>query len=184
MRVRDPLLTLAAALYRFGMKITAGLIAIAILMSAAPPARALCIYNGVDNAKTTMPEEFRDSKWVVRAKVLSAKDHWSDDENSWTTYNLEVLHAYKGHPPKHFQFFTYRDSGGFYMDRPWVDLPTGHDIGGEYLLFLNRIGDEWGGRAAPVKGAVFVNYSCGRSGPWTEVRPSSRRLLATLERAP
>ena len=152
-----------------------------VAMTVVSPAHGLCIYHGVDNAKTTLEQEFRDSRWVVRAKVLSAKDRWLDEGDSWTIYELEVLHDYKGKPPKRLRFFTYRDSGGFYMDRPWVDLPAGHDVGGEYLLFLDRFPAQ---HAAPraAKGAVFVNYNCGVSARWPEVRQSDRRLLAKLER--
>lgn len=95
------------------MKTAASIVAVTAVVVAAPTAQSLCIYNGVDNAKTTIPQEFRDSKWVMRAKVVSAKDHFSDEEKSWTTYEIEVKHAYKGNPPKRLRFFTYRNSGGF-----------------------------------------------------------------------
>ena len=149
---------------------------------AGSPAHGLCIYHGVDNAKTTLAQEFRDSRWVVRAKVLSARDRWLDQGDSWTTYELEVVRDYKGAPPKRLRFFTYRDSGGFYMDRPWVDLPAGHDIGGEYLLFLDPFPAQRGAPRA-AKGAVFVNYTCGVSRRWAEVRQSDRRLLVRLARS-
>jgi hypothetical protein len=164
------------------MKAAARMIAVALSL-AAPAARAFCIYNDVFSAKTSIPQEFRDSKWVVRAIVLSAKDKWSDEEDSWAVYVIKVTHAYKGKPPKYLRFFTYRDSGGFYMDRPWMNLPDGHDIGGTYLLFLNPIGVRKGD-PTEAKGAVFVNYSCGVSGPWEAVRPSARRMLENLERNP
>jgi hypothetical protein len=157
------------------------LIAVTAIAAAASGAHALCIYDGVDNAKTTIPQEFRDSQWVVRAKVLSATDHWSDVDDSWTTYELKVEHAYKGSPPQRLRFFTFRDSGGFYMDRPWLKLPQGHDIGGEYLLFLIPF-PVAKGEPAQTKGAVFVNYSCGLSGPWNEESPSARGMLDNLER--
>ncbi len=156
------------------------LVATVILGIAATPATALCIYNGVDNAKTTLSQEFHDSSWVVQARVVSVKDHWSESGDSWTIYNLEVLHAYKSHPPRLLKFFTTRDSGGFYMDKAWVALPAGHDIGGKYLLFLNLWPDR---KDLPpeTKGAVFVNYNCGVSGPWADVSPADRERLATLE---
>jgi hypothetical protein len=163
------------------MKTVISLVATVILGMAATPAIALCIYNGVDNAKTTLSQEFHDSSSVVQVRVISAKDHWSDSEDLWTTYDLEVLHAYKSHPPRHLKFFTTRDSGGFYMDKAWVALPAGHDIGGKYLLFLNP----WPARKdlpPEAKGAVFVNYTCGVSGPWADVSPADRGRLARLER--
>ena len=113
--------------------------------------------------------------------MLSANDRWSDKTESWTTYNLEVLQVYKGSPSKRLRFFTYRDSGGFYMDRPWVDLPAGHDIGGEYLLFLDLL-PAWRGAPRAAKGAVFVNYNCGVSARWDDVRKADRLLLARLAR--
>ncbi len=161
------------------MKLAAITTAMGVLF-APPAARALCIYNGEYNAKTTVAQEFKDSRWVVRAKVLAARDHFSDTEDSWTLYQLEVRHAYEGHPTKHLRFFTTRDSGGFYMDRAWVRFPAGHDIGGEYLLFLNP----WPRRHdLPVQAreAVFVNYSCGVSGTWAQTSRSDRRLLSALE---
>lgn len=164
--------------YRAQMRAVLLTAACAMVMLPAS-ARALCIYNGVDNAETSIEQEFRDSPWVVRAKVLGAKDHWSDDEDSWTTYDLAVVDVYKGRPPKRLTFFTFRNSGGFYMDRAWVGLPKGHDVGGEYLLFL----EPWPTRSdlpKAARGAVFVNYSCGRSGPWAEVAPTSRHVLDKL----
>jgi hypothetical protein len=97
----------------------------------------------------------------------------------WTTYRLQVIRSYKGQPPRQIRFFTIRSSGGFYMDRPWVPLPRGHDIRGEYLLFLNPIAP-YRGQPRAERGAAFVNYSCGQSRPWGEVSAASRRLLASL----
>ena len=158
---------------------TVGYVA-ALALSCASPAHALCIYKGQDNAKTTIAQEFEDSKWVIRAKVVAAKDHFSDEDDSWTLYKIEVRRAYKGQPPEQLSFFTTRDSGGFYMDKAWVRLPDGHDIGGEYLLFLNP----WPARKdlpPQAKGAVFVNYNCGVSGPWAEVPLRDRERLSALE---
>ena len=101
------------------MKIAGTVVAAITILSAPPTACALCSYRGQDNAKTTVSQEFGDAKWVVKAKVLSASDHWSDADDSWTLYDLEVTHAFKGKPAKRLHFFTFRDSGGLYMDRPW-----------------------------------------------------------------
>jgi hypothetical protein len=152
----------------------------AILFSS-PAAHALCSYNGVDNAKTTIAQEFKDSKWVVKAKVVSAKDHFPDEDQPWTLYQLEVQHAYKGQPPRQLKFFTFRNSGAFYMDKAWVALPAGHDIGGEYLLFLNPL-EPASDQPKVAKGAVFVNYSCGVSGPWKDVSEASQKQVLSLER--
>jgi len=159
------------------MKVVGFIAALAVLL-APHAACALCIYKGEDNAKTTIDREFKDSKWVVKAKVLTARDHASEDE-SWTIYRIEVLHAFKGNPATRLRFFTYRDSGGFYMDRPRESLPSGHDIGGDYLLFLNPVRAHDGFPSA-ARGAVLVNYSCGLSGPWARVAQSDRSQLSAL----
>jgi hypothetical protein len=67
------------------------------------------------------------------------------------------------------------------MDKPWVRLPAGHDVGGEYLLFLNPV-KLFGYEPKVAKGAVFVNYSCGVSGLWKDVPEASCAQLLSLER--
>ena len=161
------------------------LMAVASLAAmCASPASALCSYNGVENARTTVAQEFADARWVVRARVISATDGTieqgkSDEGMTYTRYRLEVVRAFKGLPPHHFGFFTERNSGGFYMDRDSVPLPRGHDLGGEYLLFLNPI-PAFTGRPTAAAGAAFVNYSCGQSGVWSSVSRPSRQLLNRL----
>lgn len=156
----------------------------ALLLAPATRAEALCSYRGVDNARTTLRQEYADARWVVRARVMSATDGEveagkPDAGMRYTVYRLEVVRAYKGDPPQQIRFFTMRSSAGFYMDRPWVPLPQGHDIGGEYLLFLNPI-PAYSGQPRAERGAAFVNYSCGQSRPWSEVSAGSRRLLTSL----
>jgi len=163
------------------VKLAISLAAVVLACAAYAPAQAFCSYNGVDNAKTTVAQEFADSTWVVRARVLSGRDHFSDTEESWTTYRIRVERAYKGRPPVKLTFFTFRNSGGFYLDRAWVPLPKGHDVGGEFLLFLNPQHRREGETAA-VEGTVFVNYPCGVSRPWPEVSPGERRKLENLAR--
>jgi hypothetical protein len=139
---------------------------------------AVCIHDGKLYAKTTFAQEFKQSRWVVRARVLSARDHWPNEGTAWTLYNLRLLSSFKGVLPPHFTFYTRRDSGGFYMDIPW----KGHDIGGEYLLFLNP----WVVEAEDprvARGATWVNYECGQSRPWREVSKKERRELRELSRA-
>ncbi|PZR30424.1 hypothetical protein [Caulobacter segnis] len=150
---------------------------------AAPGAQAFCAYKGVLDAKTSVAQEFSDAQLVVRARVLSASDHLSDEDESWTEYRLEVLRAYKGRPPASLRFFTFRNSGGFYLDLPGLALPAAHDIGGEYLLFLNPAEDPDAvaeGWPVAAKGSYVVNYSCGVSAPWREVSPASRKQLLKL----
>lgn len=147
-----------------------------MLSTVGSSAHALCSYNGELYARTTVSQEFRDSQWVVRARVLSATDHFTEGQPPWTEYQLEVQHAYKGGPPRRLRFFTFRDSGGFYLDRG-----RDHDIGGEYLLFLNPTPD-FPEIPAAARGTASVNYSCGVSGPWSSLTAGSRAELAQLSR--
>ena len=64
--------------------------AIAVALSVAS-AKAVCTYHGKMYAKTTLAQEFADSQWVVRVRVVAADDHWSDEEDSWTIYHLQVV---------------------------------------------------------------------------------------------
>ena len=86
------------------------------------------------------------------------------------------LPAFKGSPPARLDMFTYRDSGGFYLDKG-----TAHDLGGEYLLFLDPIGNA---HTVPAlaRTATEVNYSCGQSKVWDAVTSSERLELHSLSR--
>ena len=141
---------------------------------AIPPADALCIYHGQTYAKTTVAQEFADSQWVVRVRVTAADDHWSDEEDSWSLYHLQVLTSFKGNPPARIAMFTYRDSGGFFLDKGMAN-----DLGGEYLLFLDPVSHR---ETAPgtAKNATEVNYSCGQSKVWSAVSTSERQELEKL----
>src|SRR5258708_3400669 len=150
----------------------------AVVLVAASPADALCIYHGVDNAKTTLKQEFHDSRWVVRAHVMSADYHWSDEGESWTLYRLRVLRGFKGKPPNQFLFFTTRDSGGFYLD----GRDATPDFDGDYLLFLTRTAFP-GNLPRAARGALDVNYNCGQSKPWRQVSWSEAKRLASLSRS-
>jgi hypothetical protein len=150
----------------------------ALLLPFAPgPAYALCIHNGELYANTTLPQEFAESRWVVRARVERVQDHFPNVGAAWTLYRLRVVEAYKGEPSARFTFFTDRNSGGFYMDR----AGSGHDLGGEYLLFLNPLSARANDPPA-ARGATFVNYNCGQSRPWTEVSATDRTTLLRLSR--
>jgi hypothetical protein len=65
--------------------------------------------------------------------------------------------------------------GGFYFDKPW----EGADIGSVYLVFLNPA-ESWPGQPTPQEGAVFVNYSCGQSKPWTELSGADIETLRSI----
>jgi hypothetical protein len=147
--------------------------AIAVAFSAHS-ANAVCIYHGKMSAKTTLAQEFADSQWVVRVKVLSAENHWSLEDDSWTIYHLQVVTAFKGNPGARIDMFTHRDSGGFYLDKGMAN-----DLGGEYLLFLDPVSHR---ESAPdaARDATEVNYSCGQSGAWKALSLRERRKLLTL----
>jgi hypothetical protein len=151
-------------------KLSGALIGLVIAL-AGTRADALCIYDGKLYAETTAKQEFHDSEWVVRAKVLWAHD---DPDGPYTTYGLSVLQSYKGSPPKPLIFFTMRDSGGFYLDNG-----AAHDIGGEYLLFLQpnvrHDVDPHG-----ITGTASVNYNCGQSKRWREVSSGELEELRRL----
>ena len=146
------------------MRLIQGIATAVLLLGAALPAHALCIYNGVDNAKTNIAQEFRDSKWVVKVQVVAADNHWSDEDDSWTLYHVKTLRSFKGQAPPHLDVFTYRDSGGFYLDKG-----MSNDLGGEYLLFLSPATQKL---PRIARGALEVNYSCGQSGPWAQLSAS------------
>jgi hypothetical protein len=146
-----------------------------VALLVADPADALCIYHGVDNAKTTLEQEFRDSRWVVRAHVLSADYHWSDEGESWTLYRLKVVQSFKGKLRNRFTFFTERNSGGFYMDKNGATPDFG-----DYLLFLTRFPRSTD--PADARGALWVNYNCGQSKPWMEVSKGDLRRLRMLSK--
>ena len=88
--------------------------------------------------------------------------------------------SYKGRLGSHFNFFTYRNSGGFYMDRP---RGRGADIGGDYLLFLNPASHP---AALPrwARDSLWVNYACGHSKPWREVTRAEVQLVERLVQRP
>jgi len=142
---------------------------------AAGPANALCFYTKADlfagkaRSYTSLAQEFRDSRWVVRARVISAR-YRSTDSDSWTLYTIRVLDRLKGPPIQTMRVFTYRDSGGFYLDKG----PNSPDRANDYLLFLNPATQ---GLPRGMKNAVQVNFSCGQSRPWKELRRADRAKL-------
>ena len=151
------------------------LMSLGIAAILTSPAHALCSYRGVDNARTTVAQEFKDSRWVVRAHVVSADYHWSDEDESWTLYRLEVVQSFKGDLPRRFTFFTMRTSGGFYMDGDG-GVP---DLDGDYLLFLTR--RPWPRSDPPAaRGALWVNYNCGQSKAWSQVTQKENAQLREL----
>ena len=151
------------------------LVCATLMLTWSMPSVALCIYHGVDNAKTSIAQEFRDSDWGVRAHVVSADYHWSDTGESWTLYQLRIVKAYKGKLSTRFALFTERNSGGFYMDN---DGGT-PDVDRDYLLFLTPRSFSTVGASA-TKGALRVNYSCGQSKVWSDVTADEAAELSQL----
>lgn len=134
-------------------------------------ANGLCIYKGKLYAKTTIQQEFADSSWVVVARVTAEDEHWRDYDGGydpWTIYQLQVVTRFKGNPPANIRFFTYNNSGGFYLDK-----------GGEYLLFLDPISSDSDAPKA-AGDATEVNYNCGQSKDWSEVSEADRSELLRL----
>jgi hypothetical protein len=146
-------------------------LAVLAAATAAAPAGAFCYYGGRMNAKTTVAEEYRDARWAVRATILSADEHWRKDaggDESWVVYRLRITARFKGPPARGLRLFSFHDSGGFYPD-----------IGGDYLLFLDPPSQILPGG---VRHVVQVNYACGQSRPWREIRLADRRRLAARAR--
>ncbi len=140
-------------------------------------AQALCRYKGVDNARTTIEQEFRDAPVVLRARVVEADYHWSDLDESWARYRLEIIERFKGPALDRPLLFTFRNSGGFYLDADG----GGPDLDRDYLLFLDTPPVDWRD-ASVAKGAWLINYSCGVSGLWSGVSDAQRSRLRQLAR--
>jgi hypothetical protein len=148
--------------------------AASLLVLAPAPAAAFCSYHGEMYAETTLDQEFRDARWVVRGRVLSGQTSRTEGE-TWTLYRLDVVESLKGDLAGQFTFFTERNSGGFYMD----DGMSGPDVGRTYLLFL--IPDPRAQtRPREAAGALWVNYPCGQSRRWDELTPTEVTRLRAL----
>jgi hypothetical protein len=149
-------------------------------LATATPADALCFYRAADlyagraRSYTTLAQEFRDSRWVVRARVVSARDY-SNDDSSWVLYTVRVSDRFKGPARATMRVFTYRDSGGFYLDQ----APVSRGGAPDYLLFLNPATQDL---PIGVARAVEVNFSCGQSRPWRDVTRADLARLHLLAR--
>lgn len=157
------------------MRIWPALFATIALLFSSVPAQAFCQYQGTLYAKTTLEQEYRDARWVVRARVVreQAYDSEACHDCPGRLYNLEVVHRYKGDIAQKFSFYTQQNSGGFYLDQ-------GADaIGSEWLLFLNP--GPWGVNDPPAaRSAAWINYSCGQSKKWNAVDSRQRAELMRL----
>jgi len=157
-------------------RLTPWLIAAGLSLTPLSAAQAYCEYAGEPNARTTLAQEFGNARHVIRARVLSARSDWPDNgqDEPWTRYEVEVLEAFKGPSARRLTVFTFRNSGGFYMDQG-----PEPDIGGDYLLFLDPA-PAWAPAAA--HGTTVVHFNCGQSRRWSEVEPAAREALKGLQR--
>ncbi len=163
-------------------EIVLSLAAILAFTTYAPVATALCSYNKVLYAKTTVEQEYRDSKWVAQVRVVSAKDNFTDRQDGpWSLYRLQVLKVFKGMPPNPVPFLTYRNSGGFYFEGAGAGASHA-DIGRIYLVFLNPA-LPFSGQPKIERGTAFVNYACGQSKRWIDVTKPEKQSLERLSTA-
>jgi hypothetical protein len=156
------------------MQKLAAVAVVSLSLSSATSAQALCVHAGKLGAETSLAEEYREARWVVKARVFSAEDHWSTASDSWTTYRLHVLAVFKGRTGQRLSLFSRRDSGGFYLDKG-----AEHDIGGDYLLFL--VPASSADAPARFMGMPVVNYACGQSKPWQKVSKSEPIALERFD---
>ena len=146
-------------------------------LSHANSAQGFCQYRDTLYAETTLAEEYRDSHWVVRARVVSERFYGPDAcvDCPGRLYELEVIETFKGALPRKFAFYTRQNSGGFYLEQGKAA------IGSEWLLFLNP--GKWGATdPKAARAATWVNYSCGQSRRWREINREQRATLSRLAR--
>lgn len=147
----------------------------ATFLIMAAPASAVCIYHGKENVRTTLEQEFVDSPWVVRARVIVYHEKDAPDGYPGVHYRLKIVENFKDNLPTEFDFYTPRDSGGFYMGSP--ESQSASD--GSYLLFLIEF-PYLPGNPTIARHAFFVNYACGQSKRWDALSSSERSELARL----
>jgi len=140
-----------------------------LLFMATSSADAVCLEAGPQGGLISvslrhfpMEREFQASTFVLTAKVLSARDDFSDHPGAKryypaTFYRVARLKSFKGNPPEVLTIYTERSSGGFYMD-----------TGKSYLLFVHHEGSDW---------AVD---NCG----YSDLVSQSKDAIGQLERMP
>lgn len=136
--------------------------AAAVSPAVGAPVQAVC----PRSSAVAVVRAFHLSRWVVRARLTGADDHWGGAGESWTMLHAEILEAYKGHPPPRLDVLTHGDDAGV-----WLDRGSLRDVGQEYLLFLRPAPD------APIHGAAQVSDPCGKSEPWIRVSHEEARSL-------
>jgi hypothetical protein len=146
------------------------MLAATMIAFSAQSASALCIYNNKLYAKTTLAQEFRDARLVIRGRVVSDRRLPGDDSKDTDDVGqsgITPIQVFKGKAPPQINYYTYYNSGGFYLDE-----------GKEYLLFLNPVAAGRYGEGLPA--GVEINYSCGQSKAWSEVSSPDFAKLKTL----
>ena len=142
-------------------------------LSAPTTAQALCEYRGQLYAKTTLAQEFDNSRWVVRARVTRERTYRDCADCPGRLYDLEVVIRYKGDLPHKFTYYTPQNSGAFYLDQGQAAIGT------EWLLFLNA--GQWGvSDSAAARLATRINYNCGQSAEWRTINARERARLSGL----
>jgi hypothetical protein len=112
---------------------------------------------------------YRDSMWVVRARLSAADDHWGAAGQSWTLIHTQIVHTFKGRPPPRLDILTHGDDSG-----PWLDGSSLSNLGEDYLLFLRPAPP-----GSPIEGVATVSDGCGASKPWSRVSHEEIRSLAS-----
>jgi hypothetical protein len=162
--------------YNFGQGDIAGFgtmrflsILMAALLSFAPYANALCIYKDQMYAKTTLEQEFSDSSLVVRGNIISSQNIVPSDPEAelGVRYKVRIDQIYKGKSPTIFDYYSERNSGGFYPG-----------VGKKFLLFLNPASSTV--ITEESAGTMVINYNCGQSRDWKDVSVGDRKKLAIL----
>jgi hypothetical protein len=62
---------------------------VGVMLTVSSPAHALCSYRVELYAETTLKQEYRDARRVVRARVISAAD-WEGREERGTVYRWRL----------------------------------------------------------------------------------------------
>jgi hypothetical protein len=137
-------------------------------LAAAPAAQAVPAHTACPrDPAVAVARSFRASRWVVRARLTAADDHWAGAGDSWTLFHTRTLRPYKGRPPARMDILTHGDDAG-----TWLDRGSLSGLGQDYLLFLRPAP-----RGAPIEGAAQVSDRCGASKPWSWVSNEEARSL-------
>jgi hypothetical protein len=139
-------------------------------------------FSSYDPAYYSVPKEFARAKYVVRAR--SVKETWIGEDGKPTVlkppflsggsmplgfdpylgayYDVDVVEAFKGSPPKQLRLFSENSTSRFYLD-----------VGREFLLFVfDEVFDP------PIRRALTTD-NCGNSA-YTDAAQSAIKTLRQL----